>query len=53
MPVLEVCIIFLIWASWALVNFILGKNKGFQSGTLLKMPPSTPSMEEFGLYLQK
>ena len=26
------------------LNFILSKNKDFQSGALLKMPPSSPSM---------
>ena len=29
--------------------FILGENKDFRSGVLLKMPPSSPSMEEFDL----
>ena len=28
--------------------FILSKKKSFQSEALLKMPPSSPSMEEFG-----
>ena len=28
--------------------FILSKNKSFQSGALLKMPPSSPSTQEFG-----
>ena len=29
--------------------FILGKYKGFQSESLLKMSPSSPSIKEFGL----
>ena len=33
--------------------FILRKNKDFHSGVLLKMPPSSPSMEEFDLDIQK
>ena len=28
--------------------FILNKNKVFQPGALLKMPPSSPFMREFG-----
>ena len=32
---------------------ILGKNKGFQFGALLKMPPSSLSLKEFGLDIQK
>ena len=44
MNVLEGCIIFLIWPAWVLI-FILSKNKGFQSGTLLKMSPSFVSTE--------
>ena len=31
--------------------FILSKNKGFESGTLLKMPPSSFSLEKFDLNL--
>ena len=34
------------------LSFILSKNKGFQPGALLKMPPSYPSMEEFGPDIQ-
>ena len=52
MNVLEDYIIFLVWAAWVLI-FILSKNKGFQSGALLKMPTSFPSMEEFCLDIQK
>ena len=33
--------------------FILSKNKDFHSGVLLKMPPSSPSMEGFDLDIQK
>ena len=33
--------------------FIFSKSKGFQSGALLKIPLSSPSMEEFGLDFQK
>ena len=33
--------------------FILSENKDFHSGVLLKMPPSSPSMEEFDLDIQK
>ena len=29
------------------------KSKGFSSGALLKIPPSSPYMEEFGLDIQK
>ena len=56
--VLEECIIFLIWAGWVLFNFYLKqkkkkKERDFQSVALLKMPPSSPSMEEFCLDIQK
>ena len=51
MNVLEDYIIFLVWAAWVLI-FILSKNKGFQSGALLKMTISFPSMEEFCLDIQ-
>ena len=33
--------------------FILSKNNDFQPGALLKLPPSSTSMEEFGLDIQK
>ena len=33
--------------------FILSENKDFHSGVLLKMPTSSPSMEEFDLDIQK
>ena len=33
--------------------FILSKAKCFQTGALLKMPPLSPSMKEFCLYIQK
>ena len=46
--ILEDCIIFLIW-----LTLILSKNKCFQSGFLLKMPFSSPSMNIFGLDMQK
>ena len=39
--------------TWVLFNLILGKNKDFQSGALLKISLSSPSMEEFGLDIQK
>ena len=47
--VLEECIIYLIWAAWVLFFILLSKNKGFQSAALLKVPPSSPSMEELDL----
>ena len=50
MNMLEGWIVFLIWEAWVLI-FILIKN--FQSEALLKMPPSSPFMEEFGLCTQK
>ena len=34
-------------------NFIVSKNIGFQSGALLKLPLSSPSMEKFGLDIQE
>ena len=41
-----------VWGAWVLFN--LSKNKGFQSGTLLKIPTLSPSMEEFShLLFQK
>ena len=33
--------------------FILSKNKDFHSGVLLKMPSSSPSIEEFDLDIQR
>ena len=55
--VLEDCIMFLIWTAWVLFNFYLKqkkkKERDFQSVALLKMPPSSPSMEEFCLDIQK
>ena len=39
---------FLIYAAWVLV-FMLKKNKGFHSGSLLKMFSLSPSMEKFVL----
>ena len=50
MNVLEDYIILLTWAAWVLLD-ILSKNKGFQSTALLIMPPSSPSMKEFGLHI--
>ena len=50
--VLDDCIVFLIWAAWILI-FILSKKKDFQSGSLLKMPPLSPSKKEFGLDIPK
>ena len=46
MSVLEDYIIFLIWTAWVLFNFICRKNKGFQSGASLEMPPLSHSMED-------
>ena len=37
MNVLGDCVIFLLWAVWALFNFILSKNKAILSSALLKM----------------
>ena len=51
--VFEDCIIFLVWAVWVLFNFYLKQKQRFQSGSLLKMSSSSPSMEEFGLDIQK
>ena len=31
------------------LTFFLSKNEGFWSGPFFKVPPSSPSMEEFGL----
>ena len=33
--------------------FILSKKKGFQSGAILKTPPSSPPMKEFTVGIQK
>ena len=33
--------------------FTLSKNKGFQFAATLKMSPLSPSMEEFGVDIQK
>ena len=49
----EDCIVFLIWQPELCLIFILSENKDFHSGVLLKMPPSSPSMEEFDLDIQK
>ena len=49
---LEDCITFLIWVAWVLFNFY-EPNQRFQSGALLKMLPSSPSVEEFYLDIQK
>lgn len=46
--ILEDWIMFLIYAAWILV-FMLKKNKGFHSGSLLKMSRLSPSMEKFVL----
>ena len=40
-------VLYFLFGQFCLV-FITSKNQGFQSGALLKMPPSSPSMEEFG-----
>ena len=53
MNVLEDCIIFLLWAVWVCLIFILIKNKAFQSGASLKILTSSPSMEEFCLNIQE
>ena len=47
------CIVFLIWTAWVLFDFILSKINDFKSETLLKMPPGSPSTEEFSLDIQK
>ena len=60
MNVRKYFIIVLIWAAWVLFNFylikklifILQKNNGFQSRALLKMPHSSPSIEDFCLGIQ-
>ena len=46
--VFEDYILYLNWAGWVLLIFILSKSKGFWSGALLKMPRSSPSMKKFG-----
>ena len=51
MNVLEDLIIFVVWEAWVLI-FILSKNKGFQSGALLKLPNLVPPMEKFCLDIQ-
>ena len=52
MNVFEYCIILVIYVVLVLFNLYLKqKKKGFQSGALLKMHPSSHSMEEFGLYI--
>ena len=54
MNALKNCIVlFFGVASFGLIKIISSKNKGFQSGALLKIPPSSPSMQEFGLDIQK
>ena len=52
--VLEDYMIFLVWAQprFCLI-FTFSKNKVLQSGALLKMPPSSPSIKEFGSGDQK
>ena len=52
--VLEDYMIFLVWAQprFCLI-FTFSKNKVLQSGALLKMPPSSPSIKEFGSDDQK
>ena len=47
MKVFEDYIISLIWAAWVLFNFI-SKTKVSSLELLLKIPPSFPSMKEFG-----
>ena len=54
--ILSTQIFFYFWDSpWDSLNliFILSKNNDFLSGVLLKMPPSSPSIEEFDLDIQK
>ena len=46
-------IIFFTWAAWLLFNFGLKQKQNFYSEALLKMPPLSPSMEEFCLDIQK
>ena len=38
---------------WVSLIFIFNRTKGFQPGALLKMPSSPPSMEIFGVDIQK
>ena len=56
MNVLQDCIKFLIWTVWVLFDCYLKQKlfrfSDFQSDTSLKMPPSSPSMEEFGIDIQ-
>ena len=45
-----------VWAAWVLFSFYLKqkqRSKTGQSGTLLKMPTSSPSVEEFCRGIQK
>ena len=54
MNALEGCITVFVWAAcFFFLIFILSKSKGIQSGALLKMPTSIPSMEKFSLDIQK
>ena len=53
MNVLEDNIIFLIWLAWVLFKFYPNHKQRIQSGALLKMPPPSCSMEEFGVDIQK
>ena len=53
MNVLEDCIIFFIWAVGVLFNFHYKQKQRFSVRALLRMPPSSPSMVEFSLDIQK
>ena len=44
--------LYFLFGQFCLV-FITSKNQGFQSGALLKMPPLSSSMEEFGSDINK
>ena len=48
MKVFEDYIFILYLGSLGFLLFILNKNKVFQFGALLKMPPSAPFMKVFG-----
>ena len=54
MSVFEECIMSLAWPTWLLFSSYPKEiYKGVQSGALLKMSPSSLSIEKFGLVIQK
>ena len=53
MNVLEDCITFLIWEAWVLFSFYLKQKQRFPFGALLKIPPSSPSMQNFRLEIHE